>query len=180
MCNYQIINLYRQIGRAGGGVCIFIHGSIKCKESKNLSISKTDSETLSIEITNKTKNIVLILVYRPPNSSLKEFKNFLKPIFDNIRRNNKDFYLVGDFNINVLDYENNVKVKNYVDFAFQNSLMSLINKPTRVTKTNATAIDHSFTNAFLKKNKSKRESSKLKFRIIFLYFYTANLNLNCF
>ena len=65
--------------------------------------------------------------------------------------NNKDLYLVGDFNINVLDYESNVKVKNFVNFAFQNSLIPLINKPTRVTETNATAIDHILTNPFLNK-----------------------------
>ena len=44
-------------------------------ERKHLSISKNDSEILSIEITNKTKNIILSSVYRPPDSSLKEFKN---------------------------------------------------------------------------------------------------------
>ena len=164
-----MINLHQQNDRARGGVCIFIHESIKFKEKKDLTISKNDSEILSIEITNKTKNIILSSVYRPPDSSLKEFKNSLKPIFDNIRRNNKDLYLVGDFNINVLDYENNVKVKNFVNFAFQNSLIPLINKPARVTRTNATAIDYILKNAFLK-NKSKQESSKLKFRIIFLYF----------
>ena len=151
LSNYQMINLHQQNGWAGGGIYIFIHELIDFKERKDLSISKNDSEILSIEITNKTKNIILSSVYRPPDSSLKEFKNSLKPIFDNIRRNNKDLYLVGDFNINVLDYENNVKVKNFVNFAFQNSLIPLINKPTRVTRTNATAIDHILTNAFLNK-----------------------------
>ena len=66
-------------------------------------------------------------------------------------RNNKELYLVGDFNINVLDYENNVKVKNFVNFAFQNSLIPVINKPTSVTRTNTIAIDHILTNAFLNK-----------------------------
>ena len=32
------------------------------------------------------KNIILSSVYTPPDSSLKEFKNSLKSIFDNIRR----------------------------------------------------------------------------------------------
>ena len=97
-----MINLHQQNSQAGrGGVYIFIHESIDFKERKDLSISKNDSEILSIEITNKTKNIILSSVYRPPDSSLKEFKNSLKPIFDNIRRNNKDLYLVGDFNSSV-------------------------------------------------------------------------------
>ena len=66
------------------------------KERKDLCASKNDNEILSIEITNKTKNIILRSVYRPPNSSLKEFNNYLKPIFDNIYRNNKDLYFVVD------------------------------------------------------------------------------------
>ena len=49
--------------------------------------------------------------------------------FDGNQRNNKDLYLVRDFNINILDYEGNVKVKNFVNFAFQISLIPLINKP---------------------------------------------------
>ena len=44
-----------------------------------------------------------------------------------------------------------MKVKIFVNFAFQNSLIPLINKSTRVTRTNATAIDHILTNAFLNK-----------------------------
>ena len=146
-----MINLNRQNVRSEGGICIFIHESTDFKERKDLSISKNNIEILSTKITNKTKNIIISFVYRPSNSSLKEFKNSLKPIFDNIRRNNKDLYLVWDFNINVLDYESNVKVNNFVNFAFQNSLIPLVNKPTRITRTNATAIDDILTNSFLNK-----------------------------
>ena len=74
--------------------------------------------SISIEIIDKTKNVILSSVYRPPDFSLNEFKNSLKPIFDNTCRNNKDLYLVGDFNINVLDNENNVRVKLFVTFMF--------------------------------------------------------------
>ena len=44
-----------------------------------------------------------------------------------------------------------MKVKHFVNLAFQNSLTTLINKPTRATRTNAIAIDHIVTNAFLNK-----------------------------
>ena len=48
-----------------------------------------------------TKNIILISVYTLPDSSLKEIKSSLKPILNNTGRNNKDLYLVGDFNQSV-------------------------------------------------------------------------------
>ena len=82
LSNYKIISLHRQNGRATRGVCIFIHESIDFKETKDLSISKNDNEILSIKITNKTKHIILSSVYRPSDSSLKEF--MLKPIKTNI------------------------------------------------------------------------------------------------
>ena len=151
LSSYQMINLHRQNVRAGGGVSLFIHKLIDFKDRKDLIISKNDSETLSIEITNKARNMVLSSVYGPLDSSLREFKNRLKPIFDNIRRSIKDLYLVVDFNINLLECENNVKVTSFINFASQNSIVPLINKPTRVTKTNATAIDLILTAVFLNK-----------------------------
>ena len=39
-----------------------------------------------------------------------------------------------------------------VEFPFQNGLIPLLNKSTRVTRTNASAIDHILTNAFLNKH----------------------------
>ena len=75
----------------------------------------------------------------------------MKTIFGNIGRNNKDLFLVGNFNINVLDYEKNAKVKSFVNIAFQNSIIPVNNKPTRVTRTNSTVINHILTNAFLNK-----------------------------
>ena len=72
-------------------------------------------------------------------------------MFDNIRRNYKDLYLVGNFNINILGYEINVKIRNFVNIAFEITLIPLSNKPTRVTRTNTTAIDHIRTNGFLNK-----------------------------
>ena len=73
------------------------------------------------KIPTKQKKISLSTVYRPLDYSLKEFKNSLKQNFDNIHRSSKDLYLVEDFNINILDYENNVKVRHFVNFASQNN-----------------------------------------------------------
>ena len=58
-------------------------------------------------------------------------------------------YFVGDFNLNVLDYDKNKKIKNFFDLMFQHGLIPVINKPTRVTRRSASAIDHIVTNSFL-------------------------------
>ena len=52
-------------------------------------------------------------------------------------------------NLNLLDHSTKSKVKEYLNIVFQNLLIPMINKPTRVSKSNATIIDHILTNSFL-------------------------------
>ena len=57
--------------------------------------------------------------------------------------------MAGDFNMNWLDYEKCKKVQEFSDFAYENSMIPTINKPTRVTRQSATTIDHILTNCFV-------------------------------
>ena len=61
----------------------------------------------------------------------------------------KEILVTGDFNIYLLDYENNKKVQNFVNLVFCCGMVSAINKPTRVTRYTATAIDRIFTNSII-------------------------------
>ena len=61
----------------------------------------------------------------------------------------KHMMFAGDFNINVLDYEYNGKVKSFFDLMYQRNFIPTINKPTRVGKKTATAIDHIITDYVL-------------------------------
>ena len=51
--------------------------------------------------------------------------------------------------LNLLDRSTNSKAKDYLNTVFQNLLIPIINKPTRVSKSNATIIDHIFNDSFL-------------------------------
>ena len=48
---------------------------------------------------------------------------------------------------NILDYENNKKVQNFLNLTFEFSVIPTINKPTRVTSYTASAIDNIITNS---------------------------------
>ena len=61
----------------------------------------------------------------------------------------KEILITGDFNINPLDYENNKKVQSFLNLMFRCGMVHAINKPTRVTRYTATAIDHIFTNSII-------------------------------
>ena len=64
-------------------------------------------------------------------------------------KSNKLFYATVDFNLNVLDYSKNEKVTKFLNLTFEYGFVPVINKPTRVTKNTATAIDHIITNSLL-------------------------------
>ena len=68
----------------------------------------------------------------------------------NSKTTDKTFFLVGDLNLNLIEYQSNVKVRNFVNLIFQHSVVPIVNKPTRVTKNNATLIDYIITNSFTK------------------------------
>ena len=74
--------------------------------------------------------MIINTIYRPPDGKIKPFKNFIKTIMLKIERSNKP---VGDFNLNILDYDINKRVKNFFNLIFQYSLIPIINKLTRVT-----------------------------------------------
>ena len=72
---------------------------------------------------------------------------------------NKAAFLLGDFNWNALDYDTNKLFKNVFNLVLQQGFLPLIQRPTRVTRTSATAIDHILTNRVLE---NKIESGIIK------------------
>ena len=87
-------------------------------------------------------------IYTPPTGDIKVLGQFCKDIFSK-NQNMKHMMFAGDFNMNVLDYEYNSQVKSFFDLIYQRNLIPTINKPTRVGKNSATAIDHIITDYIL-------------------------------
>ena len=58
-------------------------------------------------------------------------------------------FMCGDFNLDLLHYENSNTVQSFVNSNFENSFYSVINKPTRVRIHSATVIDHIWCNFIL-------------------------------
>ena len=144
--NYNVVHLPRD-NKTGGGICVFVHNSLMFKVRHDLSVSNENNESLFIEIINKnSKNLIVGTTYRPPSGKLKPFKNDFKSVLKKL--NNKHIYLLGDYNINALLYNEDNKIKEFFNMMFAHGMISIINKPTRVSRKSATAIDHIFTNNF--------------------------------
>ena len=131
-------------------MCVFIHNSLTFKLRSDLGTKRNDIESLAIEIINKdNKNVVINAQYRQPAGDFKQYKTYLQNFFNKMKNSDKAIYVVGHTNLSLLDYETNIKVKNYLNLLFQKSFIPVINKPTRVSRNNATIIDHINTNHFL-------------------------------
>ena len=78
-----------------------------------------------------------------------------------------------DFNMNLLDFKQNKKVQNLM---FGHSMTPVINKPTRVTKNTATAIDNIFVNLVIT-TKFKTGIIKLDILGHFPIFFVAEYSL---
>ena len=96
-------------------------------------------------INQKSKNIFISTIYRQPSGNIECFENHFGKFLKKIKT--KIIYLLGDFNLNLLDHETSCQVKSYCNTAFSHNFIPIINKPTSVKNHNATIIDHILTNS---------------------------------
>ena len=144
---YQMYsNCYK---RNSGGVSMYISDKYTNHfERTDLRRSTDCIECLFVELSilGQAKNILVGVVYHRPSSSGLDFLRDLSRIFSNICKENKKIYITGDFNFDLLKHENSLPVRNLIDLLHGYNLLSLINKPTRVTNETASIIDHIWSN----------------------------------
>ncbi len=70
------------------------------------------------------------------------FSNSLSEMVNDYER----IFLYGDFNIDVLKYNSSTQVAEYIDLLFSFGFLQIVTKPTRVSDTSATLINHVLTN----------------------------------
>ena len=87
------------------------------------------------------------MTYRPSNGDGTEFEKTFKQVLSTDDILKKEVIMADNFNMNLLDFEQNRNVQNFVNTKFGHSMMSIINKPTPVTKNTATATYHIFINS---------------------------------
>ena len=154
--NYDFVNVNRKL-KKGGGVGIYISQHLKYKTRNDLNATKEDIiESVFTEIPTKvSKNIIVGVIYRPPNSKFDEFERTLNETLSKIDKENKTCYLMGDFNVDMLknetcDFANRLTQNLFTSFYFP-----LITMPTRITQHTATLIDNLFSNDLEKINYSQ-------------------------
>ena len=92
------------------------------------------------------KKIVIGVVYKPPQAPIGPFLDSLNEILNIVNKEQKETYIMGDFNLDLLRDERHLPTLNFINTMISYSFLPLINKPTRITSTTATLIDNIFCN----------------------------------
>ncbi|XP_071959489.1 uncharacterized protein [Antedon mediterranea] len=143
--SYRFIYKNRH-NKRGGGIGLYLPDNAYYAIREDLSAMMDQSESLFVEVEHQNKNIVYGVIYRPPDKCSKKFNEQLGTVMDIINSENKDSYLVGDYNIDLANHtESNVQM--HTDTLFSHSFIPIINKPTRVTANTASIINNILTNS---------------------------------
>ena len=68
-----------------------------------MNFPNNSAETLFIEVENdKSKNAVIGVIYRPPHLNVDSFLEDIEVMLHKLSLENKDIYLSGDYNIDIL------------------------------------------------------------------------------
>ena len=71
--------------------------------------------------------------------------NYLNKLLENISKEQKSVFLVGDFNVNLLNYNEHNPINEFLDSLASNSFIPLLLSPTRISSYSNTLIDNIFS-----------------------------------
>ena len=134
-----------------GGALLYIKNNLNYQLRSDLIIYKAkELESIFVEIFNKNskkKNTIIGCIYKHPKLSTTEFTElYLQKLLNKVSKENKNVILMGDFNINILEYDSETSVSEFLDIMYENLLLPYITGPTRITSKSSTLIDNIFFN----------------------------------
>ena len=115
-------------------------------EREDLKNCNREFEVVWIEIKNKkSKNIIVGCTYRHPHNNLDDYILYINKYLQKLHKENKEVDITGDFNIDLLKYDKNVKYQEFYNLMTSNGFLPQILLPTRVTDSTMTIIDNIYT-----------------------------------
>ena len=131
---------------SAGGVGFFIKENLQYKLVNNINLNLASCEDIWIEIIlPKNKKITLGAIYRHPSYNFNDFQeNFLK-IIDKLSKQNKQFMVGGDLNIDLSSHQNSIL--SYLNEIHSQGSYQTVKNPTHISHINKNSlIDHNYTN----------------------------------
>ena len=86
------------------------------------------------------------VIYRHPSMDFTDFNcNYLNKLLQNISKKQKFVFLLGDFNVNLLNYNEHNQTNEFLDSLTSNSFIPLILQPIVITSHSNTLVDNIFS-----------------------------------
>ena len=126
---------------SGGGLLVYIKDGL-CA-SRRTDLEHENIECIWTEIKPvKSKSFLIGNIYRPPNSTA-QWNAYFEDCIENVLKEDKEIYLMGDINRDLLN--NQIKTV-WTDYMESFGLTQLVSEATRVTSDSRTLIDHIYSN----------------------------------
>ena len=146
--NYSFIHVESK--SSAGGVGMYINKKLAYLQRSDITIENEDCESMFIEILNlhlkKKSNVIVGVIYRHPRTNYQTFQSKFCNILHKLHHSNSSYIISGDFNIDVGKQNSDSKVSDYLNDIYSAGSYLLINKPTRITSTSSTTLDHIYSN----------------------------------
>ena len=134
-----------------GGSGIFVKHSLEYTLREDLLLNVDYCEDVWLEITVKNTKFIVASIYRHPCYNYTAYQAAFINSIEVINRRKLNHYIFGDINLNLLRYGENDGIRCYLNQLLSSNCHNLINKPTRITMSSHTLIDHIYTNDLVNK-----------------------------
>ena len=133
-----------------GGALLYINKRHSYKTRPDLAIYKPKKlESIFVEVVlPKKSNLIVGCIYKHPCMDICTFNDhYLNPLLDNLsKESKKTIVLLGESNIDLLNFDTSEHVSTFLDDLASNSLQPQILLPTRISNNNKTLTDNIFCN----------------------------------
>ena len=145
-----------------GGVGIFYRNSLNCTMRSDLNCSIQGLfEMLWFDVScseqNNQKTTVGIIYRHRGEAAIPSFTSRMENVLNKLNREKANFYIFGDYNINLLKTDRIYNISEFVESMHSNGALNLVNKPTRfpigAQRGGPSLLDHLWTNQPLRIDK---------------------------
>lgn len=137
LTGYRLYRCDRATGR-GGGVAMYVRGTLKSRLVRLGEVR--NSEQLWVSVKSSTGHFAIGSLYRPPSFSAVDFLGELESVLCVLDPEHDHLLLLGDLNIDLLDFENRL-TKQLLNLLESFSLRQSVSEPTRCTSTSSKLLD---------------------------------------
>ena len=139
---YKGYHSVRSVGR-GGGCSVYVRRELISNIVRNLTINENCIESVCVTVKIGSMELSILGIYRPPQCDINQFNDRLSEYLS-MFSSNRNVLVGGDLNIDLL--ASNIAHPETINIFNSYNYLPYITKPTRITDTSVTCIDHFWYN----------------------------------